>query len=261
MVAVAPKGNLTCRSSAVRLCLSTPCRFVAAFEASTFVFASQECDTWSFLSALYSNILLKSTFATTILIVRIKYRDLPRHYTLLSQIDRRPKHFEMHSNKRMHNVLSILTFLLVLFLDVARAQNFLPTTSSTDFPGCGVGCNLLLQAQNLCVPPAVAVTSQFTYENCFCQSSLLQGLYSSPDAVCTAECTIESDRVLLQRWFTSFCSAVGQGVNPLATTAGTPTTVTQSVVVVTITSTNSAPGSTSTGTGSANRPAPETQSW
>lgn len=159
--------------------------------------------------------------------------------------------------------LPTLTYLLSLFLDIASAQNFLPTTSSADFPGCGVGCNLLLQAQSFCVPPAVAVTSQFTYENCFCQSSFLQGLYSSPDAVCTAECTIESDRVLLQKWFTGFCSAVGQGVNPLASTGAA--TATGSVTVVTVTSTSPPTGSASTssgsGSGSTNKPVAANQSW
>lgn len=169
----------------------------------------------------------------------------------------------MHSCKSMRRPLSSPLYLLFLslFLNVTRAQNFLPTTSSPDFPGCAVGCNILLQAQSLCVPPAVAVTSQFTYENCFCQSSFLQGLYSSPDAVCAAECTIESDRVLVQTWFRTFCNAVGQGVDPLASTTLAPT-ATQSVVVITVTSTSTPPGSTSTGTGSANRGGSEpSQSW
>jgi len=170
---------------------------------------------------------------------------------------------KMHSCKSMCGPLPGLLYLLFLslFPNVAWAQNFLPTTSSSDFPGCAVGCNLLLQAQTLCVPPAVAVTSQFTYENCFCQSSLLQGLYSTPDAVCAAECTTESDRVLLQTWFRTFCNAVGQGVNPVSSTTLQPT-ATQSVVVITITSTSTSPGATSTGAGSANRSGGEpSQSW
>lgn len=166
----------------------------------------------------------------------------------------------MHSPKRMRLALPSLLSLLFLFLNVAWAQNFLPTTSSADFPGCGVSCNILLQAQSLCVPPAVAVTSQFAYENCFCQSSFLQGLYSSPDAVCAAECQIASDRVLLQTWFRTFCNSVGQGVDPLASTTLSPTG-TQSVVVITVTSTSTPAGPTNTGAGSASRPAASNQTW
>ncbi|KIW26455.1 uncharacterized protein PV07_09548 [Cladophialophora immunda] len=151
--------------------------------------------------------------------------------------------------------------LLLSLLRFVSAQSIVPTSSSPQFPSCAVNCAVLLQAQTACVPPAVPATNQITYENCFCQSSFLQALYSTPDAICTAECTSESDRALLQTWFTSFCQQVGSGVDPLEST----TSILQpsSTTVVTITSYSTpAPTATNTGTGSASAPAPSShQSW
>lgn len=253
--------------SNLRSRLPSSCRCVVApVLERRHSFAPQSCDPWSFSPAPYS--ISCSISHSLHPSSQSQYLDSPFVISIVAK-DRSPRCFNMHTNKGMRVALPTLTYLLSLFLDITLAQNFLPTTSSADFPGCGVGCNLLLQAQSFCVPPAVAVTSQFTYENCFCQSSFLQGLYSSPDAVCTAECTIESDRVLLQRWFTGFCSAVGQGVNPLASTGAATATATGSVTVVTVTSTSPPSGSTSTstssgsgsGSGSTNKPAAASQSW
>ena len=128
------------------------------------------------------------------------------------------------------------------------AQSIVPSASSSTFPGCALSCNVLLQAQALCTPPTAATTNQLAYDNCFCQSTLLQTLYATPDSVCAAECSIAADRTLLQSWFIGFCQQVGQGVDPVATTAATQPT--NSVVVVTITSTNTpAPTITGSGTG------------
>jgi hypothetical protein len=157
------------------------------------------------------------------------------------------------------------TYLLLSSLDGVSAQipqQIVPTTSSSQFPGCALSCTVLLQAEQICKPPNQPQTNLLTYENCFCQSSALNALYTTPDSVCATECTIESDRTLLQSWFTTFCQSVGQGVDPLASTTVAPTS-TGSVVVVTVTSTNTNPPSTTnTGTGSAARPAsPSNQSW
>ncbi|OAP55111.1 hypothetical protein AYL99_10811 [Fonsecaea erecta] len=151
--------------------------------------------------------------------------------------------------------------LLLGLLRFVSAQNIVPTSPSDQFPSCAVNCAVLLQAQTACVPPAQPATNQITYENCFCQSSFLQALYSTPDAICTAECTSESDRALLQTWFTGFCQKVGSGIDPLETT--TSTFQPSSTTVVTITSYSTPPPTaTNTGTGSASAPAPPShQSW
>lgn len=146
----------------------------------------------------------------------------------------------------MRSTFASLAIALVFHLDFISAQNFVPTTSSSDFPGCGVGCNVLLQAQTLCLPPNVATTNNINYEMCFCQSSLLAAIYSTPDAVCAAECQIEADRVLLQTWYRTFCSSVSQGIDPLLSTTTAPT-ATQSVVVVTVTSTSTPTSSATAG--------------
>jgi hypothetical protein len=158
--------------------------------------------------------------------------------------------------KTMRSSTLAFSSLLVTLLRPVSGQSFLPTSSSPQFPGCALGCTVLLQAQAACIPQNVPVTNQLTYENCFCQSSLLQALYTTPDSVCAAECTIESDRDALQTWFTGFCQQVGQGIDPAATVSPT-------VTVVTITSTSTPTATaTSTGTGSTSASAqPSHQTW
>lgn len=123
---------------------------------------------------------------------------------------------------------------------LSSAQSIIPSGASGNFPACAANCAVLQQAQSTCAAQTGQQSSALNTENCFCQSATLQALYSTPDAVCVAECPTESDRVGLRTWFTSFCSQVGQGVNPnSATTGATATTV------VTSTSTNTnAPTST-----------------
>jgi len=168
---------------------------------------------------------------------------------------------DMPSRRGMASSLLTLACYLTTIFNAASAQTIVPTAASAQFPACAVSCTILLQAQSLCVPPNVAATNQLTYENCFCQSSYLQPLYGSPDALCTTECTVESDRTLLQTWFKNFCLQVGQGVDPLAATALTTTPLATTVVTVTSYSTP-APGATNTGTQSTSAStAPKSQTW
>ena len=124
-------------------------------------------------------------------------------------------------------------FALLLAPLLSTAQNFVPSAANGNFPACAASCALLQQAQATCLAQTGQQTSGLAAENCFCQSATLQGLYSTPDAICVAECPTASDRVNLRTWFTSFCAQVGQGVDPnAAANGGTSTTV------VTSTSTN-----------------------
>jgi hypothetical protein len=152
-----------------------------------------------------------------------------------------------------------LCVLLLTALRPVSGQNILPTSSSTQFPSCASSCAVLLQIQSTCSTTGNSLAN----ENCFCQSSTIQPLYSTPDALCTAECTTESDRVLLRTWFLQFCQQVGAGIDPNAQTTTGTQQATGSVTVVTITSTNtSPPGSSNTGTGAAAAPAGRgSQSW
>lgn len=117
----------------------------------------------------------------------------------------------------------------------------IPSSGSSTFPACGVSCAALLQAQTNCQPQA---STQLNFENCFCQDPSIAALYTTPDALCVAECPTPTDRTLLQSWYVGFCQLVSQGVDPL-TAAATATTT-----LVTVTSTSSsAPSTTITGTG------------
>lgn len=118
-------------------------------------------------------------------------------------------------------------FALSATLTLVSSQAIVPTTSSSTFPGCALSCGVLLNAQVACIPPYAAVTSQLAYDNCFCQYSTLQALYTTPDSVCVGNCAIESDRQLLRSWFLNFCQSVAKGVDPIAgTTTITPTVTT-----------------------------------
>lgn len=132
------------------------------------------------------------------------------------------------------------------------AQNIIPSTASTDFPGCAISCAALLSAEQVCEPPDQATTNQLTYDTCFCNSVSLAAFATTPDALCTAECTVESDRVLLQQWFNSFCAQVKAGVDPVSTrivtatvTTSTSTQTTQTTATGPLTlTTTTLPGST-----------------
>ncbi|KPI46044.1 uncharacterized protein AB675_612 [Cyphellophora attinorum] len=113
---------------------------------------------------------------------------------------------------------------LSLALPLVAAQNFVPTGANGQFPACAASCAVLEQTQSTCLTQTGQQTTGLAAENCFCQSAALQGLYSTPDALCVAECPSSTDRAGLRTWFMSFCAQVGQGVDPNAqTTSATPT--------------------------------------
>ncbi|RMZ86819.1 hypothetical protein DV736_g5955, partial [Chaetothyriales sp. CBS 134916] len=132
---------------------------------------------------------------------------------------------------------------------MASSQQILPSGASSSFPACGLSCAVLVAAQSTCDSTYPAGTAQLTYENCFCTQGSVQPLYASPDGLCTAECTAESDRTTLQQWFTSFCKDVGQGIDPKTQTATAQSSGASSTTVVTVTSTSSNPTAAATNSG------------
>lgn len=136
----------------------------------------------------------------------------------------------------MPSLRCIITLSLAPLLVFAQSQTFLPTAASGNFPACATGCAVLEQAQTTCLSQTGQQTTGLAAENCFCLSATVQGLYSSPDSLCVAECPNESDRVNLRTWFMSFCAQVGKGVDPNAQTSAATTSL--------VTSTNAAPAPT-----------------
>ncbi|OAX81249.1 hypothetical protein ACJ72_04413, partial [Emergomyces africanus] len=113
-------------------------------------------------------------------------------------------------------------FLFAGLFTLVECQSLIPTTGSATFPGCAIGCPLLREAQTNCVPPAAPSTNQATYISCFCQSSLLQALHSSPNGVCDAVCP-PADLTKLQTWYAGFCSAGNPELTQTTTTSATRT--------------------------------------
>lgn len=81
-----------------------------------------------------------------------------------------------------------------------QEPNQAQTQGHAAFPSCAVNCSLLQQAQTEC-----ADNDHATIASCFCQSSLIDQLHSSPDGVCDQVCTA-SDRALLHAWYGRYCS-------------------------------------------------------
>lgn len=119
------------------------------------------------------------------------------------------------------------TLITIAFASIAAAQSLVPTAASTDFPSCALSCQLLLSAQGGCVPPAAPVTDQAVYVSCFCQSTLISALHTSPDGTCDAYCGVESDRQELMAWYNNLCAAGGAAtvVSSTSAVSGPQTTI------------------------------------
>lgn len=150
----------------------------------------------------------------------------------------------------------------IAFTIITTAQTILPSAPSASFPACALSCVQLLQAQNICIPPATQVTDQATYNSCFCQSGLLAQLRLSPDGTCDAYCPVESDRQLLQSWYAGFCAS-GTASTAVASSFSTVTSGVSTVIVIippSSTSSASSPTSTDSGT-SAGSTGNSNESW
>lgn len=157
---------------------------------------------------------------------------------------------------RLPHLTSALV-VVIAFATIAAAQTILPSAASAAFPQCALSCTQLIEAQNNCLPPAAPVTNQATYNSCFCQSGLLAQLRISPDGTCDAFCPAESDRQLLQSWYTSYCAAGTTSIINAVTTSTSaqpdPSTVTSgvsTVIVIINPSSSSASSASPTTTGS-----------
>lgn len=105
-----------------------------------------------------------------------------------------------------------------------------------------MSCSALLQAQNNCIPPTVPQSTQLSYDQCFCASPFLTPFATTADAVCVTECTIPSDRQLLQAWYNGFCAKVAAGQDPT-----TETQTSSTVPTITTTLDQQTAGATLTG--------------
>ncbi|KAK1138381.1 hypothetical protein N8T08_002665 [Aspergillus melleus] len=133
-------------------------------------------------------------------------------------------------------LLSVFVLFLILATAVLAADDtsLLPSAASDSFPQCGLSCNNLKQAQSGCIPPAAPANGHATYVSCFCQSSLLSNLHNTGDGTCDDTCSSASDRSLLQKWYSDYCSSGGK------TTTAASSTKTSSAQKDSATSTNTA---------------------
>lgn len=146
----------------------------------------------------------------------------------------------------MVSTAKIVLLTVLATLSIAQQTTILPTT----LPACASQCQVLLQAQTGCVPPAAPVTNAAAYQSCFCQSGYLSSLYASAASTLCQSCSA-GDMSSIQAWYKSFCpqqaaAANGQTVAVVTMTTSVLGTV-ATVETPTATPTNSAAG-TSGGT-------------
>lgn len=146
----------------------------------------------------------------------------------------------------MVSIAKILLLTVFATRSTAQQTTILPTT----LPACAAQCQVLLQAQTGCVPPAAPVTNAATYQSCFCQSGYLSSLYASAASNLCQSCSA-ADMSAIQAWYKSFCpqqaaAANGQTVAVITMTTSVFGTV-ATVSTPTATPTDSAAG-TSGGT-------------
>lgn len=122
--------------------------------------------------------------------------------------------------------------LVASIAQTALSQTILPSAPSAQFPACAFACTALQNAAATCLPPAAAVSNQATYNSCFCQSSILAPLKTSPHGVCDAQCPAESDLDTLQTWYNNYCNNGGTTTTTTAN-AGVVTTLTTSTITPT----------------------------
>jgi len=121
----------------------------------------------------------------------------------------------------MH-LTTLLPVLGVAFSALAGAQSVIDYSK---LPACARQCNILAQAESNCVPPAAPVTTQDIYQSCFCQSTLLTTLKTSP-SLCQAAatgCSVD-DADKIEQYYVALCN--GPTVQPPETTTTTTTAAT-----------------------------------
>ena len=116
--------------------------------------------------------------------------------------------------------------LPALLAPLITAQQLIPQ----NLPSCVQQCPALQQGQTGCTPAGGApVTSQGTYQSCFCQSALLTQLYSpNPIQFCSTCST--TDMSTIQNWYKSFCERGGAPVANNGQQPAPPATLSTSTI-------------------------------
>ena len=142
---------------------------------------------------------------------------------------------------------------------LASAQVQILQFGSNQLPTCAQNCQVLLNAQIVCVPPAAPVTNAQTYKSCFCQSGYLNTLGTDASTICDTTCTSQTDRTQIQSWYKSYCA--NANALPSGTAAGISTTSTTPATASTGTAASTTAGSSATATAATAKPVDNDHSW
>lgn len=100
-----------------------------------------------------------------------------------------------------------LTIASIFASTVISQDPLVPSSGSDIFPACAANCPILKEAQSSC--QASPDNDRATVVACFCESSLLTTLHSTPQGICDDTCTSPGDLKKLQSWYSSFCESGG----------------------------------------------------
>lgn len=128
----------------------------------------------------------------------------------------------------------VLSTLLIFLTTLSRFVTAATVLDSSKLPSCYSQCGPLTQANGACVPPAAPQTDQGTYQSCFCASTFLVQLYSTPTLSNCNACGT-SDLTKIQSWYTNLCHG-GVIVTPAAAAATATRTTTASTTTGTASS-------------------------
>lgn len=140
-------------------------------------------------------------------------------------------------------------FLTVLSLSQFVHAQVGQILDKSKLPSCAFNCQLLTQAQSLCVPPTAPTADPAVYQTCFCNSNYVAPFRAGGTAgVCDAECPVASDLTKIQQWFTGLCTGGAVVIPNNGVTVATGTTTSSAA-----TGTASSESSTSSGSGSGHK--------
>lgn len=129
---------------------------------------------------------------------------------------------------------------------------------ASKLPSCASKCQTLTSANSACVPPTAPQTDQGTYQSCFCSSTALTTLYSTPSGICDSTCS-STDMSTIQQWYIQLCT--GGVVETPGSGSGTASQTSSSTTAPSSTTTNVLQTGTSNASNSGSSSSNANRSW
>lgn len=159
-------------------------------------------------------------------------------------------------NKMRSSLFTTLTLAFLTYLEVDAYAVLDPAK----LPSCAFKCQKLVAAQDACIPPAQAVTSQNAYQGCFCSSPQITSLYSTSAGLCDGTCSAD-DAQKIQKWYTGLCTGSAVVTPSESTPTGSSTSSSAGAASSTSSSSGSAASGESSSQNSSSNSSNSNKSW